>query len=74
VQAVTEVGAGFWDVDGYTVLINRGFVPPTQRGAASRSQGQIATSMPAWTSPPTKGQHARDGISDQSAGRDGKRS
>ena len=32
------------------------------------------TSMPAWTSPPAKGQHARDGISDPSAGRDGKSS
>src|SRR5678815_2859257 len=32
------------------------------------------TSMPAWTSPPAKGQHAREGISDPSAGRDGKRS
>ena len=47
VQAVTKLGAGFWvmtpfeTVDGYTVLINRGFVPPAQRGAATRSQDQI---------------------------------
>jgi surfeit locus 1 family protein len=47
VQAFTELGAGFWvmtpfeAVDGFTVLINRGFVPLTQRGAAARSQGQI---------------------------------
>ena len=47
VQAVTKLGAGFWvmtpleTVDGYTVLINRGFVPPAHRGAASRLQGQL---------------------------------
>ena len=47
VQAVTKLGAGFWvmtpfeTVDGYTVLINRGFVPPAQRGAGDRLQGQI---------------------------------
>ena len=39
VQAVTKLGAGFWvmtpfeTVEGYTVLINRGFAPP---GAARR--------------------------------------
>jgi surfeit locus 1 family protein len=43
VQAVTELGAGFWVVtpllreDGSTVLINRGFVPSDKRDAASRS-------------------------------------
>ena len=31
----------FETVDGYTVLINRGFVPPAQRDAATRLQGQI---------------------------------
>jgi surfeit locus 1 family protein len=47
VQAVTERGGGFWvltplqTVDGYTVLINRGFVPPTHRDPATRAQGQI---------------------------------
>lgn len=47
VQAVTERGGGFWvltpleTVDGYVVLINRGFVPPTQRDPATRLQGQI---------------------------------
>ena len=30
------------------------------------------TSIPGWTSPPAKGQHARDGLSDPSAGRDGR--
>jgi surfeit locus 1 family protein len=47
VQAVTERGGGFWVitpfevVDGYVVLINRGFVPPTQRDPATRREGQI---------------------------------
>lgn len=47
VQAVTERGGGFWvltpfeTVDGFTVLINRGFVPPPQRDPATRPQGQI---------------------------------
>jgi PAS domain S-box-containing protein len=33
-----------------------------------------ATSISAWTNPPAKGQHAREGVSDPSAGRDGKSS
>lgn len=47
VQAVTERGGGFWvitpfdTVDGYVVLINRGFVPPTRRDPATRPEGQI---------------------------------
>lgn len=46
VQAVTERGGGFWvltplETDGFTVLINRGFVPPPLRDPASRPQGQI---------------------------------
>jgi len=47
VQALTQLGAGFWvmtpfeAVDGFTVLINRGFVPPAQRAAAVRAQAQI---------------------------------
>ena len=32
------------------------------------------TSIPAWTSPPAEGHQAREGISDPSAGRDGKSS
>jgi surfeit locus 1 family protein len=48
VQAVTERGGGFWvltpfeTVDGYVVLINRGFVSPLYRDPASRPEGQIA--------------------------------
>jgi len=48
VQAVTEHGGGFWvltplqTADGYTVLINRGFVPPERRDPATRQAGQIA--------------------------------
>jgi len=47
VQTVTKLGAGFWvmtpfeGVAGFTVLINRGFVPLARRSAAARSQGQI---------------------------------
>lgn len=46
VQAVTELGPGFWVLtplatqDGSTILINRGFVPPERRDQASRPQGQ----------------------------------
>ena len=44
VQAVTERGAGSWVLtplvtdSGFTVLINRGFVPPERRERASRAQ------------------------------------
>ncbi len=44
VQAVTERGAGSWVLtplitdSGFTVLINRGFVPPERRERASRGQ------------------------------------
>ncbi|MET0533611.1 MAG: SURF1 family protein [Steroidobacter sp.] len=47
VQAVTALGGGFWvltpleTVDGYSVLINRGFVSPNQRDPATRPQGQL---------------------------------
>jgi surfeit locus 1 family protein len=47
VQAVTERGGGFWvltpfdTVDGYVVLINRGFVSPLNRDPATRSEGQV---------------------------------
>jgi len=47
VQAVTRLGPGFWvmtpfeTVEGYVVLVNRGFVPSAQRDAATRLQGQI---------------------------------
>lgn len=42
VQAVTERGGGFWVLsplatdEGFTVLVNRGFVPPDRRDAAWR--------------------------------------
>ncbi|MBS9478083.1 SURF1 family protein [Ancylobacter radicis] len=48
VQAVTELGGGFWVLtpfvtdDGRIVLVNRGFVPPERRDPASRAAGQIA--------------------------------
>ena len=48
VQAVTELGAGFWvltpfqTTDGFTVLVNRGFVPPDRRDPALRSDNEVA--------------------------------
>lgn len=42
VQAVTELGPGFWlltplwQADGRSVLVNRGFLPPTARDPAAR--------------------------------------
>ncbi|WBU61299.1 SURF1 family protein [Paracoccus albus] len=48
VQAVTELGGGFWVLtpmltgSGKTVLVNRGFVPPEKRNAAERAEGQIS--------------------------------
>ena len=47
VQALSELGAGYWVLtpmvtrQGFTVLVNRGFVPPERRQAASRPAGQI---------------------------------
>lgn len=46
VQAVTTDGPGFWVLtplqmaDGTTVLVNRGFVPPDRRDAATRRDGE----------------------------------
>lgn len=47
VRAVTVIGPGFWvmtpfvTTEGHTVLINRGFVPPTRRDADTRPAGQV---------------------------------
>ena len=47
VQAVTERGGGFWVLTplrtdrGFTVLVNRGFVPPDKRDPDSRPAGQV---------------------------------
>ncbi|HVJ01459.1 MAG TPA: SURF1 family protein [Sphingomonas sp.] len=46
VQALTERGAGFWVLTPLRtaqglVLVNRGFVPPDKRGAASRAAGLV---------------------------------
>lgn len=47
VQAVTDYGPGFWVVTplrtdgGFTVLVNRGFVPGERRAGASRPAGQV---------------------------------
>lgn len=46
VQAVSDLGGGFWVMTplvtdrGFTVLVNRGFVPPEKRDSASRAEGQ----------------------------------
>lgn len=46
VQAVTDLGAGAWVMTpmrtdrGFTVLVNRGFVPPERRDPATRAAGQ----------------------------------
>lgn len=51
VQAVTELGAGFWvltpliQTDGGTILVNRGFLPADKRDPAFRVEG--ATQGPA---------------------------
>lgn len=45
IRAVTERGGGFWVLtplqadDGFTVLVNRGFVPPERRDPAARGEG-----------------------------------
>jgi len=48
VRAATELGSGYWVLtpfrtdQGFTVLVNRGFVPPDKRDPASRFVGQAA--------------------------------
>lgn len=48
VQAVTERGPGFWvmtplvETRGFTVLVNRGFVPPERAPSATRGAAQLA--------------------------------
>jgi len=48
VQAVTDLGAGFWVLtplrtdQGFTVLVNRGFVPPDRKTPDARAEGQSA--------------------------------
>ena len=48
VQAVTDLGGGAWVVTpmrtdrGFTVLVNRGFVPPERRDPATRAAGQVS--------------------------------
>ena len=47
VQAVTERGAGYWvvtplETPGFTLLVNRGFVPKDRREAKARAAGNVA--------------------------------
>lgn len=52
VQAVTDLGGGFWVLTplitdaGFTVLVNRGFVPPERRDPASRAASQPLGTVP----------------------------
>ncbi len=46
VQAATALGGGFWvltplDTGGFTVLVNRGFVPPERRGTTPPPPGTV---------------------------------
>nr|WP_313040071.1 SURF1 family protein [Brevundimonas diminuta] len=47
VKAVTDLGPGFWvvtplaDARGFTVLINRGFVPAERAAPETRAEGQV---------------------------------
>lgn len=47
VQAVSDYGAGYWVLTpletsrGFTLLVNRGFVPPERKAAATRAAGQV---------------------------------
>jgi len=47
VKAVTDLGPGFWvvtpleDARGFTVLINRGFVPAERAASETRAEGQV---------------------------------
>ncbi|WP_454883288.1 SURF1 family protein [Sphingomonas oryzagri] len=51
VQALTEQGAGFWVMtplktdQGFTVLINRGFVPPEWRTASAQTPAALSGEM-----------------------------
>lgn len=47
VRAVSDLGSGYWvvtplDTGRFTVLVNRGFVPPDRREAARRAAGNVA--------------------------------
>lgn len=47
VRAVSDLGSGYWvvtplDTGSFTVLVNRGFVPPDRRDPASRAAGNAA--------------------------------
>lgn len=47
VRAVSDLGSGYWvvtplDTGRFTVLVNRGFVPPDRRESASRAAGNGA--------------------------------
>ncbi|HRO11022.1 MAG TPA: SURF1 family protein [Amaricoccus sp.] len=46
VLAVTDLGSGYWiltplETPGFTLLVNRGFVPPDRRDPTTRPEGQL---------------------------------
>lgn len=47
VRATTDLGSGYWvmtplaTAQGFTLIVNRGFVPPEKRDAATRAAGQV---------------------------------
>ncbi|WP_429599367.1 SURF1 family protein [Sphingomonas zeicaulis] len=47
VRATTVLGSGYWvmtpldTTQGFTLIVNRGFVPPEKRDAATRTPGQV---------------------------------
>lgn len=46
VRAVTDLGSGYWiltplETADFTLLVNRGFVPPERRDPATRREGQV---------------------------------
>lgn len=51
VQAITDYGSGFWVLTplvtgrGFTMLVNRGFVPQDRRSPATRRAGQVEGSV-----------------------------
>jgi surfeit locus 1 family protein len=80
VKAVTALGGGFWVVtplntdDGFTVLVNRGFVPPEWRdGVAAKPPvaGEVVvTGLLRMTEPKGAFLHANDAASDRWYSRD----
>lgn len=81
VRAVTREGAGYWVLtplqaqEGFTVLINRGFVPPDKRNVRQRAAGQTSgtqriTGLLRLTEPKGAFLHSNDAKADRWYSRD----